>query len=208
MSRLRSFSPKGSFRVHEDLYILSDQVFGWDSDYRVLREAGVEAVRAHPGTYASGVLGTVWDQLAKAQFRSDGPRRRRRTTEPQATAGGLPPPTEGEPIPAGQVVWISRPDQSIRQVWTSANDWHFEFDDPQQRPRFEEIQRETSALFDALPDRAGNAQLGLRLNQLSTMVPATLDVDRRSGSSRIALRRPQGTATPRRPGAAASGSSS
>ena len=35
---------------------------------------------------------------------------------------------EGEPIPAGQVVWISRPDQSIRQVWTSPTEWHFEFD--------------------------------------------------------------------------------
>ena len=55
----------GSFRIHEDLYLLSDQVFGWDSDYRVLRDAGIEGVRAHPGTYASGVLGTVWSQLAK-----------------------------------------------------------------------------------------------------------------------------------------------
>ena len=67
---------RGSFRVHEDLYILSDQVFGWDSDYRVLRDAGVEGVRAHPGTYASGVLGTVWNELAKAQFRPEGIERR------------------------------------------------------------------------------------------------------------------------------------
>ena len=78
----------GSFRVHEDLYILSDQVFGWDSDYRVLRDAGVEGVRAHPGTYASGVLGTVWNELAKAQFRPRGIERaqahRRRSGRPRA----------------------------------------------------------------------------------------------------------------------------
>ena len=30
----------GSFRIHEDLYLLSDQVFGWDSNYSVLRNAG------------------------------------------------------------------------------------------------------------------------------------------------------------------------
>jgi hypothetical protein len=60
---------KGSFRVHEDLYLLSDQVFGWDSNYSILREAGVEGVRSHPRRYASGVLGTIWDELAKAYFR-------------------------------------------------------------------------------------------------------------------------------------------
>ena len=60
----------GSFRTHEDLYLLSDEVFGWDSDYRILRDAGVEGVRAHPGTYAQGVARTIWDELAKAQFRA------------------------------------------------------------------------------------------------------------------------------------------
>ncbi len=61
---------EGSFRVHEDLYLLSDQVFGWDSDYDVLRGAGVEGVRAHPGTYARGVSRTIWDELSKAEFRA------------------------------------------------------------------------------------------------------------------------------------------
>jgi hypothetical protein len=159
----------GSFRVHEDLYILSDQVFGWNSDYEILRDAGLEGVRAHPGTYASGVLGTVWDQLSKAQFRPGGavaagpPAKRAR--------GGLPPPTEGEPIPAGQVVWISRPDQRIRQVWTSPTTWRVEFERPADRPRFAQIQREVSELFDSLPDRTGNATLSLRLNQLSRWFP-------------------------------------
>ena len=168
---------KGSFRVHEDLYLLSDQVFGWDSDYSVLRRAGVEGVRAHPGTYARGVARTVWDELAKAQFRvvSDGKGGGDGGTAGSSTVvvGGreLPAPTEGEPIPAGQVVWISRPDQSIRQAWTSPTEWSFEFDRPADRPRFEEIRREVDDLFAALPDRTGNAQLALRLNQLSRWFP-------------------------------------
>jgi len=168
---------RGSFRVHEDLYLLSDEVFGWDTDYEILRKAGIEGVRAHPGVYARGVAWTVWDELSKAQFRV--------VSEPSndgATGGGqpativvhgkrLPAPTEGEPIPGGQVVWISRPDNSIRQVWTSPTEWHFEFARASERPRFERVERRTQELFDALPDRAGNARLALRLNQLSRWFP-------------------------------------
>jgi hypothetical protein len=168
---------EGSFRVHEDLYLLSDEVFGWDSDYGILRKVGIEGVRAHPGVYARGVAGTVWDELSKAQFRA--------LSEPsgEGAAGGEPPativihgkrlpaPTEGEPIPGGQVVWISRPDNSIRQVWTSPTEWHFEFARASERPRFERVERRTQELFDALPDRSGNARLALRLNQLSRWFP-------------------------------------
>ena len=167
----------GSFRVHEDLYLLSDQVFGWDSDYDILRGAGVEGVRAHPRTYARGVSRTIWDELSKAQFRavsSGSEERAAAASEPPTVVihgKRLPAPTEGEPIPAGQVVWISRPDQSIRQVWTSPTEWHFEFEHPQDRARFQRITRETDDLFAALPDRHGNARLALRLNQLSRWFP-------------------------------------
>ena len=165
---------QGSFRVHEDLYLLSDEVFGWDTDYAILRGAGVEGVRAHPGTYARGVARTVWDELSKAHFRV--------VSEPASAPGDgdstvvidgrrLPAPTEGEPIPGGQVVWISRPDNSIRQVWTSPTEWHFEFARPSERPRFERVERRTEELFGSLPDRAGNARLALRLNQLSRWYP-------------------------------------
>ena len=186
---------EGSFRVHEDLYLLSDQVFGWDSDYRVLRDAGIEGVRAHPGIYARGVARTVWDELAKAQFRavaSEGGSAE--PSEPSTVVVGgksLPAPTEGEPIPEGQVVWISRPDQSIRQVWTSPTEWHFEFDHPEDRARFDEIRREVSALFGALPDRTGNAQLALRLNQLSRWYPRPW-MWILVGLIAIAFRRPRG----------------
>jgi hypothetical protein len=186
----------GSFRVHEDLYLLSDQVFGWNSDYEVLRGAGVEGVRARPGTYARGVAHTIWDELAKAQFRvpSSEPAAETDGSEPSTVVINgkrLPAPSEGEPVPAGQVVWISRPDQSIRQVWTSPTEWHFEFAHPEDRARFEEIRRETGDLFDALPNRTGNAQLALRLNQLSRWFPrpwmwVVL------GLVAIAVRRPRG----------------
>jgi hypothetical protein len=192
---------KGSFRVHEDLYLLSDQVFGWDSDYRVLRDAGVEGVRAHPGTYASGVLDTLWDELgAKAFFREVASENGDAAVAPTAPetivvkGRKLPRPTEGQPIPAGQVVWISRPDQSIRQVWTSPTRWHLVFDDPSQRPRFEQIRLDVNELLQNLPDRTGTAWLGLRLNQLSRWYPRPL-IWLVLGLVALAIRRPRGGVT-------------
>lgn len=188
---------KGSFRVHEDLYLLSDQVFGWDSDYDVLRGAGVEGVRAHPGTYARGVSRTIWDELSKAEFRTVASRsvEQAAASAPPATVvihgRRLPTPTEGEPIPAGQVVWISRPDRSIRQVWTSPTRWHFEFEHPQDRVRFRQITRERDGLFAALPDREGNARLALRLNQLSRWYPRPW-MWILLGLIAVAVRRPRG----------------
>ncbi|MFY9580302.1 MAG: hypothetical protein WAQ33_13385, partial [Gaiellaceae bacterium] len=191
----------GSFRIHEDLYLLSDQVFGWDSNYSILRKAGIEAVRAHPGQYASGVLSTVWHQLSKSYFRPPPPSP---ATSPAGTRAPpptivrkgrrLPAPTEGEPVPAGQNVWISRPDNSIQDVWTSATEHHFVFRKPSQRTRFEQIVRERDALFAALPDRRGNAALSHRLDQLSRWFPRPI-LWIALGVIALMLRRPRGTRT-------------
>jgi hypothetical protein len=92
------------------------------------------------------------------------------------------------------VVWISRPDQSIRQVWTSPTEWLFTFRNASDRRRFEEIRRETDDLFEALPGRTGNESLALRLNQLSRWFPRPwmwLAV----GLVGIAFRRPRSSGT-------------
>lgn len=186
----------GSFRIHEDLYLLSDQVFGWDSNYSVERKAGIEAVRAHPGKYASDVLDTVWQQLSKSYFRSPPPAKTLGRSQAIVHVKGrdLPAPSEGEPILAGQSVWISRPDNCIRDVWTSATRHHFVFCDPRFRPRFDEILRERDDLFAALPDRRGNAELALRLNQLSRWFPRPI-IWIALGLIGLLLRRPRGART-------------
>ena len=166
----------GSFRIHEDLYVLSDQVFGWGSNYSVLRKAGIEAVEKHPGTYTSGVLRTVWQQLSKSLFRSppstaSADTTVQRETAAQATSTSLPPPTEGQPIPAGQNVWISRPDNCIKDVWTSPTHHGFTFCSTRVHRQFNEVVRERDSLFANVPSRTGNSQLLLRLNQLSRWFP-------------------------------------
>jgi hypothetical protein len=166
----------GSVRIHEDLYLLSDRYFGWDTGYSILRKAGVEAVRTHPGIYTSGVLETIWQQLSESYFRSPPTPPSRQRAPPRVRVKGreLPAPTEGEPIPAGQSVWISRPDNCIRDVWTSATEHHFSFCRPAYKRRFDEINRELGELFDNLPSRGGNAELALRLNQASRWYPRLL----------------------------------
>lgn len=164
----------GSFRIHEDLYLLSDQVFGWHSNYSILRKAGVEAVKKHPDKYTRDVLSTIWHQLSNSYFRAP-PSTQTQTKPATGNRQPAPPrPTEGEPIPAGQNLWISRPDNSIRDVWTSATAHHFVFTKPSQRPRFDTIVRERDSLFRALPNRRGNAEVRLRLNQLSRWFPRSI----------------------------------
>jgi hypothetical protein len=164
----------GSFRIHEDLYLLSDQYFGWDSNYSVLRKAGLEAVRKHPEAYASGVLETIWQQLSESYFRTP-PAKHEPARAPPSGAGGkgtaLPAPTEGQPIPAGQSVWISRPDNCIHDKWTSPTAHHLTFCRPGMKRRFTAINRELDSLFAALPKRAPNTELALRLNQASRWYP-------------------------------------
>lgn len=185
----------GSFRVHEDLYLLSDEVFGWETDYAVLRDAGVEAVRTEPGTYASGVAETVWLQLSESLFREVASGSTRTDSPPRASGDGeLPEPSEGEPIPGGQVVWISRPDNAIRQVWTSPTSFRFAFDDPSLRPRFDRVVERRDELLRAFPDRSANAALALRLNQLSRWFPRPV-LWIVLGLVTIALRRPRGWPT-------------
>jgi hypothetical protein len=169
----------GSFRVHEDLYLLSDQVFGWGSDYDVLRGAGVEGVRAHPGRYARGVSRTIWDELAKAQFRVASAKRAVGGTASSKPAtvviGGkrLPEPSEGELIrQARSCGSLGRTEHPAGL--DVADGWHFEFDHPgiarvSSRSRGRQPVRRSPQPHRKRATRA-------RLNHLA-LVPAAVDVD-------------------------------
>jgi hypothetical protein len=88
-------------------------------------------------------------------------------------------------------VWISRPDNCIRDVWTSATEHHFTFCKPRYRRRFEAISHELDTLFGALPDRKGNAWLALKMNQASRWFPRLIFWVG-LGLVALVLRRPRG----------------
>jgi hypothetical protein len=175
---LDEFFSSGSGRMIEDAASLSDRVFGWDSDYSVLSQAGREAVRQHPGAYLSGVAQTMWRLLRSPAY----------VTPPESSTTGtngsgeadtivvhgrvLPKPSEGEPIPGShQGLWVSTPDNRIREVWTSPGEHHLVFRRPADAVRAERVDSEIDRLLRRLPDRAGNPGLAHRLNQAAYRFP-------------------------------------
>jgi hypothetical protein len=178
---LETFFAEGSPRMHEDLISLSDRIWGWDSDYQKLGEAAWEGVRAHPGTYARGVLGDFWEELSQPLFAGreaqaatpDTPDETAAAPAPPAAGGAeLPTPTEGEPIPSEhQSAQLSTPDQSIREVWTSPTEHHVVFDDPSKTLHQAANDRRMAELYAAFPDRWWSPWLGLQMDRSSKLYP-------------------------------------
>jgi len=197
---LETFFARGSPRMHEDLISLSDRVWGWDSDYEVLGDAAWEGVRAHPWTFARGVLGDFWEELSKPLFAG-------RMAAPGAdggTAGGaaapetvvvggreLPAPTEGEPIPSEyQSAQLSTPDRSIREVWTSPTEHHVVYDDPAKALLQAANDRKVAELYAAFPDHWWSPWLGLQMDRASKLYPP-LWLWLVAGVAAVAWRRPR-----------------
>ncbi len=172
---LERFFSSGSARMHDDLIGLSDRVWGWDDDYRHLARVGREAALAHPGTYARGVAGDLRDLLLWPLYAADeslesqaDPKRLASVAQPS----DLPVPSEGEPIPSSRLAsYLSTPDGSIREVWTSPTDHGIVFDDPVDEIRAAAIDRRVDGLVAAFPDRAARSDLVDRLNSASRWYP-------------------------------------
>ncbi|MGL6278661.1 MAG: hypothetical protein ACRC50_03800 [Gaiella sp.] len=125
---LDTFFADATPRLWEDAVTLTDRTQGWDTDYRLLRRVGLEAVRAEPGTYAWGVLSTIGRELWTVMTYEPGVA----SNVPPGPTGagnavstrpppGLPTPSEGEPIPAPREGFFTTThDGSIRTIWTSA----------------------------------------------------------------------------------------
>ncbi len=195
---LATFFREGSPRMHEDLVSLSDRLWGWDSDYDRLGAAAWEGVRAHPGTYVRGVLGDYWKELSKPLFAGrvsseDTGSTAEPASPPTVVVDGrtLPEPTEGEPIPAEhQSAQLSTPDNSIREVWTSATEHHVVFDDPAVAARLAANDRHLAELYEAFPDHWWSPWLGLQMDRSSKLYPP-LWLWLLVGAVAIAWRRPK-----------------
>lgn len=172
---LHEFFASGSARMEEDLISLSDRVFGWDTDYKLLGRAAREAVRRHPAKYARGVARSMWDELNQPLYVSP---RTPATTSPTvaqtvaAKSAALPTPTEGEPIPAArQGAYTSTPDNHIREVWTSPTAHEIVFDDPRDQRRYDRLNERLRELGGRFSNRRESSWLGLQLNHASKAFP-------------------------------------
>ena len=181
---LEDFFADPSPRMKEDLGALAIRLDGWESDERLLRDVGIEAVRAHPRPYVRGVSTTVWDLLRLSVFRPLETGGDSSELSPADSAGkeepgdmivvggrALPRPTEGERIPAPHEGGPTTPDRSIYTVWTSPTEHHLVFVNAGDEERHAALQRRISELSSTLPTREGNSTLALRLNQSSRWFP-------------------------------------
>ena len=191
---LHDFFSEASPRMQVDLLALSDRLKGWHSNYKWLRDVGVEAVDAHPATYARGVASATWGLLTQAVFRSPSSSQHQQLPASPAVAvggGNLPKPSEGEPIPAPHEGGVSTPDGSIYTVWTSPTAHHLVFAHLAERERYDNLHRRMNELASNLPDRSGSTTLAHRLNQLSRWYPPPF-LWLVLALAGLALRRPRG----------------
>jgi Glycosyltransferase family 87/Dolichyl-phosphate-mannose-protein mannosyltransferase len=189
--------------VHEFFASGSDRVFGdltGVANASDLAVATREAIRRHPGTFASSIARTLWDQFAN-----------RSVYAPEATAHGstgaattaqntdyvvvngrhLPKPSEGQPIPASAIgpllLTVGGPAQ---EVWTSPTEHSFVFADPRDERRYERLGHDVERLSTRLPTRSASPAVVHRINQASHRFPAPI-VWVVIGIVALALRRPR-----------------
>jgi hypothetical protein len=170
---LDDFFSKASPRMQVDLLALSDRHKGWHSNYKWLRDVGIEAVRAHPARYARGVAGSMSGMLRVPLYRDIASAGGRPTQNATVDIGGevLPVPSEGEPIPAAHEGGVTTPDGSIYTVWTSPSQHHLVFVHPGAEQRYNALHRRMDELARNLPDRRGSPWVERRLNDASRWFP-------------------------------------
>jgi hypothetical protein len=195
---LDDFFSDPSPRMKDDLGALANQLDGWESDERLLRKAGIEAVRTHPGTYARGATRTVWRLLRWPILRPE-PSTHSDTTDGTAPGAGdtivvdgrrLPRPSEGQRIPASHFAGPTSPDGSIYAVWTSPNEYHLVFVHAGDEERYEALHQRIDELAAGLPDRGGNAFVVRQLNLAARGFPPPV-LFLVLGVAGLVLRRPE-----------------
>jgi hypothetical protein len=179
----------------------SDRIFG---DVTQLPEVDLaaatdEAIRQHPGAFTKGIARTAWTLLrARAVLSTAGAAVPAQDDTASAedefiivNGKKLPRPSEGQPIPAsrfGPVLTTLYGD--AREVWRSATDHSFVFDDPRDERRYARFERQTAELAERIPTRDGSAALTARLDDASRLYPRPA-FWLALGVVAIALRRPR-----------------
>jgi hypothetical protein len=180
---LERFFGNGGPREFEDVVGITDRAWGWDTDYAQMRDAAIEAVRAHPWPYLRGVTGTVLDELS-SPLHVALPGTSAPPPDPTPApdtglieVGGrtLPRPSEGEQIPsARQGFFSTTPDGSITEVWTSPTDHRLVFSTREAEQRFAGVEAESGRLGALVPPYPGSAWLTLQFSRSSKLFPPPL----------------------------------
>jgi len=207
----RELLPKEPYRSYgvtvDDVFSSgSDRIFGdvtGVSGNVDLSAVTSEAIRAHPREFFSSIGHTFWALLQAKVFASPAAPSGAETPEPSADGSAneghfvvvngrkLPAPTEDQPIPASRIgPVINTLYGGAREVWRSATDHSFVFDDPRDGRRYEAFQRDTDRLASRIPTRDAHGSVVHRLNQASRAFPPPV-FWLALGAVAIAFRRPR-----------------
>lgn len=175
------FYKPGNRRMYFDLLYVSNQAWGWHSDYAKLRRVGIEAVKAHWRLYLRSVATTVVDELTI-------PYEMRSVRRPQPASGPaeppptivvngrrLPKPTEGEAIPGERLHWLlATPDNRIWTDWSDVANPVVRYRDPEDRATAEAMSRRLREWQRQLPNRDGVDAVSRALNGVNGKLPPML----------------------------------
>jgi Dolichyl-phosphate-mannose-protein mannosyltransferase len=171
--------------VHEFFASGSDRVFG-DLTGVVpaadLAAATREAIRRHPGTFANDILHTTGAQLWSARVKA--PEEQSGGQEPQHTPSQqfivvkgrrLPRPSENQPIPASGIgPALLTLYGGAREIWHSATEHEFVFDDPRDRRRYEKFTQEVDDVVGDFPPGREKTSVVSVWNDGSRLFPPAL----------------------------------
>ena len=155
---LDAYLANGSNYETVRLIALSDRVFGRDSNYDVIFDSAVEAIRKHPETYARGVADVFWQFLMQAPIREGVAPRAQTAPQPPAPtfeSDGvvLPNPQATvllDAVPYG-FVWCASDYIDSCTVDDPSRVWH----DPATQRRYREVVSQVRAWDAELPSRTG-----------------------------------------------------
>jgi Dolichyl-phosphate-mannose-protein mannosyltransferase len=163
----------------------SDRVFGDFTGVVPATELAAvtrEAIRRHPGTFANDIAHTAGAQLWSARVtapegQSSGEEPQKAPTQQFIVVKGrrLPKPSEGQPIPASGIapVLLTRYG-GAREVWHSATEHEFVFDDPRDKRRYEKFIREVDDVVGDFPPGRERTGVVSAWNDASRLFPPGL----------------------------------
>lgn len=174
---LSAFLSSRSTRMLGDIFSLADRTWGWDDDQHHLLQVALETVLSDPLAYLWSVGRSAGGAFI-LNLTQPAPTRPQPAAESPVLrdSRGLPIPSEGQPIPAGNLFWLaSSPDGRIQYDWDSFfTTGKLEMADPDLRQRDQALQHRLENLLVLLPSRQGNPFAAKPLNNLSRFYPPML----------------------------------
>jgi len=179
------FLRSGRRYMLSDLAPMHDRVWGWDSDYKVINRAGLEAIQRHPMAYAKAVVKGTIETLTEHSYPPVAiwpPRPRTIRCELACFGEGtvvrdgkvLPAPYyPDETIPLGHSYWLeSTPDSSISTDWSNLANPRFAFKTAAGERAFSELSSGLAGAIRNLPPRKPVTALMPIANLMTELLPS------------------------------------